>query len=129
MNKIERIYMGMGTCNGHHCCISVAYNIDYCIKKALQFEVASRGFVKFLDINAIIVGETEKDSSISRVEAYKLHPEIFDCSCKERDENDYKKKADQTETENCAADDCSSPEERQGVVSEEEEKRYWGELT
>lgn len=53
----EYIYMGMGLVGEHRVCISVAYKIDYCIKKANQFvEVDSN--VKFTHINKVKVGET-----------------------------------------------------------------------
>lgn len=54
----EHIYMGMGLANGHRVCMSVAYKIDYCIKKALQFEMADNN-VKLTHINKIRIGELE----------------------------------------------------------------------
>lgn len=51
------LYMGMGLCGGHRVVISVAYKIDYCIKKAIQFlEVDSN--IVFTHINKVKVGET-----------------------------------------------------------------------
>ena len=55
----EFIYMGMAIVNEHRVCISVAYKIDYCIKKALQFEEADRN-VKFTHINKVKIGELER---------------------------------------------------------------------
>ena len=55
----EFIYMGMGKVREQTVCISVAYKIDYCIKKALQFEEADRN-VKFTHINKVKVGELER---------------------------------------------------------------------
>ncbi|MDO5105568.1 hypothetical protein [Capnocytophaga sp.] len=52
------IYMGMGLVNGHRVCISVAYKIDYCIKKAEQFVQADPN-VTFTHINKVKVGELE----------------------------------------------------------------------
>ena len=47
----EYIYMAMG-------CIAVAYKIDYCIKKALQFAEVDPA-ITFTHINKVKVGETE----------------------------------------------------------------------
>ena len=58
----EYIYMGMGVVAGHTVCLSVAYKIDYCIRKAYQFEFYDNN-VKFTHINKVKVGEltaTEK---------------------------------------------------------------------
>lgn len=52
------IYMGMGLVGTHRVCISVAYKIDYCLKKALQFITADTN-VCFTHINKIKVGETQ----------------------------------------------------------------------
>ena len=54
----EYIYMGMGLVGVHRVCLSVAYKIDYCIKKARQFEEADKN-VKFTHINKVKVGELE----------------------------------------------------------------------
>ena len=53
----EYLYMGMALCNGHRVVISVAYKIDYCIKKAIQFLEADSNIV-FTHINKVKVGET-----------------------------------------------------------------------
>ena len=51
------LYMSMGLCKDHRVVISVAYKIDYCIKKAIQFlEVDSN--ITFTHINKVLVGET-----------------------------------------------------------------------
>lgn len=54
----EFIYMGMGEVNGHKVCLSVAYKIDYCIKKARQFKEACDQ-VSFTHINKVKVGGLE----------------------------------------------------------------------
>lgn len=54
----EYIYMGMGLVGMHRVCISVAYKIDYCIKKAQQFVQADSNIV-FTHINKVKVGETQ----------------------------------------------------------------------
>lgn len=54
----EYIYMGMGLVNEHRVCISVAYKINYCIKKALQFLENDKN-VAFTHINKVKVGELE----------------------------------------------------------------------
>ncbi|UQB67465.1 hypothetical protein [Epilithonimonas zeae] len=59
----EYIYMGMGLTNGHRVCISVAYKIDYCIKKARQFEEINEN-VTFTHINKVKVGELERSKKI-----------------------------------------------------------------
>ena len=51
------LYMGMGLCKGHRVVISVAYKIDYCIKKAIQFLKVDENVV-FTHINKVRVGET-----------------------------------------------------------------------
>ena len=53
----EYFYMAMGLVGNHRVCIAVAYKIDYCIKKALQF-VEADPFVTFTHINKVKVGET-----------------------------------------------------------------------
>ena len=42
----------------HRVCISVAYKIEYCIKKAKQFAEADPN-VKFTHVNKVKVGELE----------------------------------------------------------------------
>ncbi|MBS9774988.1 MAG: hypothetical protein KGV59_07545 [Tenacibaculum sp.] len=51
------IYMGMGKCAEKTVCMSVAYKIDYCERKALEFEKATNGLAKFTHINKVKVGE------------------------------------------------------------------------
>jgi hypothetical protein len=60
----EYIYMGMGKCNNTTVCMSVAYKIDYCIKKAQEFEATSNDTVVFYKINKIKIGELEKCDSL-----------------------------------------------------------------
>ena len=60
--------MGMGVVNGHRACISVAYKLDYCVKKALQFENASNKLVKFDKVNKVKVGQLEAETSFLRSE-------------------------------------------------------------
>ncbi len=55
----EFIYMAMARVKEQTVCISVAYKIDYCIKKALQFEEADKN-VRFTHINKVKVGELER---------------------------------------------------------------------
>lgn len=54
----EYIYMGMGLVGEHRVCIAVAYQINYCVKKSLQFILADSN-VKFTHINKVKVGEIE----------------------------------------------------------------------
>lgn len=53
----EYLYMGMGKCGGETVCLSVAYKIDYCIKKAKAFEKLSGGVAVFTKINKVKTGE------------------------------------------------------------------------
>ena len=64
----EYIFMGMGHCNEHLVCMSVGYKIDYCVKKAMQFEQASEGRVVLESVNKVKVGNLEKETSFSRPE-------------------------------------------------------------
>lgn len=64
MNEVklgEYIYMGMGKCAGETVCLSVAYKVDYCIKKAKKFEELSGGVATFIGINKVRVGELEAE--------------------------------------------------------------------
>ena len=60
----EYLYMGMGVVKNQRVCIAVAYKIDYCIKKALQFEEADQN-VRFTHINKVKVGELERCKKFS----------------------------------------------------------------
>ena len=60
----EYIYMGMGILNGRKVCIAVAYKIDYCIKKGLQFCDEDPN-VEFSHINKVKVGELVKEKQFS----------------------------------------------------------------
>jgi len=62
------IYMGMGNINGHRCCMSVAYKLDYCVKKALQFERAASAAVIFEKVNKVKIGNLEPETSFTRSE-------------------------------------------------------------
>ncbi len=55
------LYMGMGECNGEKVCLSVAYKIDYCEKKAKEFEEITNGLVKFTHINKVKTGEIDAE--------------------------------------------------------------------
>ena len=55
----EYLYMGMGIVNNQRVCIAVAYKIDYCIKKELQFEEADSNVI-FTHINKVKVGELDR---------------------------------------------------------------------
>ena len=54
----EYIYMGMALVKNTRVCISVAYKIDYCIKKAEQF-IEKDHNVTFTHINKVKTGELE----------------------------------------------------------------------
>ena len=57
--------MGMGKCEEQTVCMSVAYKIDYCIKKAKQFEELVGGEVRFYKVNKVKVGELEAQESFN----------------------------------------------------------------
>ncbi len=59
----EYIYMGMVMFNNHLTCVSVAYKIDYCLKKMLEFKEradCSNSVTTLLRINKVKVGELKK---------------------------------------------------------------------
>lgn len=74
----EYIYMGMGrvTPNGHRVCMSVAYKLDYCVKKAVQFERATGYTVIYDKVNKVKVGNLEAETSFSR-EELKEYEKLF----------------------------------------------------
>ena len=57
--------MGMGKCKEQTVCMSVAYKIDYCIKKAKQFEELVGGEVRFYKINKVKIGKLEAQESFN----------------------------------------------------------------
>ena len=57
--------MGMGKCKEQTVCMSVAYKIDYCIKKAKQFEELVGGEVTFYKVSKVKVGELEAQESFN----------------------------------------------------------------
>ena len=59
------IFLGMGKCKEQTVCMSVAYKIDYCIKKAKQFEELVGGEVTFYKVNKVKVGELEAQESFN----------------------------------------------------------------
>ncbi|MBS9767929.1 MAG: hypothetical protein KGV44_10380 [Flavobacteriaceae bacterium] len=59
----EYIYMGMGLVKEHQVCLSVGYKVDYCFKKARQFEELDKN-VTFTHISKVKVGELEKCKKI-----------------------------------------------------------------
>jgi hypothetical protein len=66
----EYIYIGMGKvkANGHRVCMSVAYKLDYCVKKAVQFERAVDYTVIYDKVNKVKVGNLEAETSFTREE-------------------------------------------------------------
>lgn len=57
--------MGMGKCKEQTVCMSVAYKIDYCIKKAKQFEELVGGEVRFYKVNKVKIGKLEAQESFN----------------------------------------------------------------
>jgi len=60
----EYIYMGMAKCNSKTVVISVAYKIDYCYKKAIEFESIDNNVI-FYKINKVKVGELVHEQEFS----------------------------------------------------------------
>lgn len=56
----EFIYMGIGDFEGRDVCISVGYKIDYCFKKAVQFEKLENNKLNFYKINKVKIGQLIK---------------------------------------------------------------------
>lgn len=56
----EYLYLAMGECNGHKVVMAVGYTYDYADKKAKQFEEASQGKVKYIDVSVVKSGDKEK---------------------------------------------------------------------
>ena len=92
MKTGEYIFMGMGHCNEHLVCMSVGYKIDYCVKKAMQFEQASEGRVVLESVNKIKVGNLEKETSFSRPELQEFIDEFW------KNERETWEAPDQTQT-------------------------------
>ena len=57
--------MGMGKCKEQTVCMSIAYKIDYCIKKAKQFEELVGGEVRFYKVNKVKIGKLEAQESFN----------------------------------------------------------------
>lgn len=55
----DYLYMGMGLVKNTKVCISVAYKIDYCIRKAREFESLDSN-VTFTHVNKVKVGELQE---------------------------------------------------------------------
>lgn len=55
----EFLYLGMGKVKSKKVCISVAYKIDYCIKKAVEFVNIDKN-ITFTHINKVKTGELKK---------------------------------------------------------------------
>ncbi|MCW3161623.1 hypothetical protein [Chryseobacterium oryctis] len=62
------LYLAMGECNGHKVVMGIGYTYEYADKKAKQFEEASKGLVKYLDISVVRTGEKEKFDTLQKIE-------------------------------------------------------------
>ena len=60
----EYIYMAMGLVGTHRVCIAVGYKIDYCIKKAVEFQRYNNN-VTFTHVNKVKVGELQECKKFS----------------------------------------------------------------
>ncbi|WP_404986327.1 hypothetical protein ACI513_04235 [Chryseobacterium sp. M5] len=63
----ECLYLAMGECNGHKIVMAVGYTYEYADKKAKQFEVASKGIVRYIDISVVRSGDKAKFSTLERI--------------------------------------------------------------
>jgi hypothetical protein len=62
----EYLYLAMGECNGHKVVMGIGYTYDYADKKAKQFEEASQGKVKYIDVSVVKSGDKEKCKTLER---------------------------------------------------------------
>ncbi|MET3535922.1 hypothetical protein [Chryseobacterium limigenitum] len=63
----DYLYLAMGDCNGHKVVIAVGYTYGYADKKAKQFEEASQGTVKYIDISVVKSGDKEKCKTLKKL--------------------------------------------------------------
>lgn len=61
------LYVAMGECNGHKVVLGVGYTYHYADKKAKQFEEASKGNVKYIDVSVVKSGDKAKFSTLKRI--------------------------------------------------------------
>jgi hypothetical protein len=64
----ELLYLAMGECNGHKVVMAVGYTSEYADKKAKQFEEASDGKIKYIDISVVKTGEKMKYMTLEKSE-------------------------------------------------------------
>lgn len=62
----DYLYLAMGDCNGHKVVMAVGYTYEYADKKARQFEEASNGTVKYIDVSVVKSGNKEKFKTLKR---------------------------------------------------------------
>lgn len=63
----EYLYLAMGECNGHKVVMGIGYTYEYADKKAKQFEKASSGTVKYLDVSVVKTGDKAKCRTMERI--------------------------------------------------------------
>ncbi|WP_419867984.1 hypothetical protein [Chryseobacterium sp. CT-SW4] len=63
----EYLYLAMGDCAGQKVVMGIGYTYEYADKKARQFEEASKGLVKYLDISVIKTGDKVKCRTLKRI--------------------------------------------------------------
>jgi len=63
----EYLYLAMGECNGHKVVMGIGYTYEYADKKAKQFEKASSGAVKYLDVSVLKTGDKSKCRTMERI--------------------------------------------------------------
>lgn len=61
------LYLAMGNCNDHKVVMAVGYTYEYADKKAKQFEDASQGKVKYIDVSVVKSGDKEKCKTLERL--------------------------------------------------------------
>lgn len=63
----DYLYLAMGECNGHKVVMGIGYTYEYADKKAKQFEKASSGAVKYLDVSVVKTGDKSKCRTMERI--------------------------------------------------------------
>ena len=63
----DYLYLAMGECNGQKVVMGIGYTYEYADKKAKQFETASEGYVKYLDVSVVKTGDKTKCKTLEKI--------------------------------------------------------------
>ncbi|WP_292009719.1 hypothetical protein [Chryseobacterium sp.] len=63
----DYLYLAMGDCAGQKVVMGIGYTYEYADKKAKQFEEASQGTVKYIDISMVKTGDKVKCDTLKRI--------------------------------------------------------------